>query len=52
LAITRSEVLETIAFKEKESKKTKTTMNWDEEEKLYKSFEVVIQQIHEKKPPM
>jgi hypothetical protein len=24
-------------------------MNWDEEEKFYKSFEVVIQQIHEKK---
>ncbi len=34
LAITRSEVLKTIVLKEMESKKAKTTMNWDEEEKF------------------
>jgi hypothetical protein len=34
LVITRSEVSKTIVFKEKESRKTKTTMNWDEEEKF------------------
>lgn len=41
--ITRNKVLENVAFKHKKKPfKSKSIIKWEEEEKLQKSFEVVI----------
>ncbi len=49
--ITRNKVPMTMAFKEKEPYKAKSTQDW-KEENLQKSFEATIKEIQDKKPPM
>lgn len=49
---TKRKLLEMVAFKEKEPWKMKIVVDWIEEKKFQKSFEVIIQEIQEKEPPL
>ncbi len=42
---TKSKLLEMVAFKEKEPWKMKIVVDWIEEKKFEKSFEITIQEI-------
>jgi hypothetical protein len=48
----RSKVPKTVAFKEKEPHKTKSAQDWKEEEKPQISFEAIIKEMQDKKPPL